>query len=89
MKRHPSLGPAGAIGRGALLRHDSLAAELAGMEVYGLAVSLKMLAELDAAGYGREKIGEPHLPLLKRKRPLIFAIQDDITVTAARVYFIE
>ena len=59
-----------------------------------------MLAQFDAVDGGREKIGEPCLTLLKWKRSLILAVQfeqvdqvervqDDVTVTATRVQFVE
>lgn len=58
--------PARAIGRGALLRHDSLAAETAGVTEHILAVCPDMFAQLDPADDRREDVAEHRLAVDQR-----------------------
>src|SRR5262249_54146373 len=64
---HPVRRPAGAIQRAEPLRHDALAAELAGVLENDLAVALVMLIEYDAELRLAHQLGQFPLAILNRR----------------------
>jgi len=68
------LRAAGAIQRAEPLRHNAVAAELAGVLEYNVAVAFVVLVEHDAGVRGAHELGELGLAVLNRRAAQILAV---------------